>query len=175
MANPLFGTTAGHMAALYEELGDDEAEAFLRRLKANDVRLVEGNSVVDDAVARGEVPLGLTDTDDVFGGMQDGLPIALALPDQEGMGAFAMPNSVLLIAGGPNPASARAFVRFLLTPEVEALLAHGRPRQVPVRSGVSRPAELAPLADLRTMNVDYRRVAARMSDTARELEDIFLR
>ncbi len=175
MANPLFGTTASHMAALYLALGDEGAESFLLALKANDVRLVEGNSVVRDVVARGEMPLGLTDTDDVFAGIQDGMPIALALPDQDGIGTFTMPNSVAIIAGGPNPETARMFVQFLLTPEVEALLAHGRPRQIPVRAEVSRPPELTDLADLRPMDVDYRQVAARMPKTARDLERIFLR
>lgn len=175
MANPLFGTTASHMAALYEVLGDEAAEAFLRDLKANEVRVVEGNSVVRDVVARGEVPVGLTDTDDVFVGVADGLPIALVLPDQEGMGTFVIPNSVMIVAGGPSPEAARRFVRFLLQPEVEELLAFSRARQLPVRSSVPRPEELVPLTSVRAMDVDYRQVAQRMPEVARRLEGIFLR
>ncbi len=175
MANPLFGTTASHMAALYEVLGDEEAEAFLRKLKANDVRIVEGNSVVRDVVARGEVPVGLTDTDDVFAGIDDGLPIALVLPDQDGMGTFVIPNSIMLVAGGPNPDAARTLVRFLLQPEVEELLAFSRARQLPVRPEVPRPEELVSLASLRAMDVNYRRVAERMPEVARRVEGIFLR
>ena len=46
-------------------LGDEKADDFFRRLKANGVRVVDGNSVVRDMVVRGEVKVGLTDTDDV--------------------------------------------------------------------------------------------------------------
>jgi iron(III) transport system substrate-binding protein len=175
MANPLFGTTASHVAALYEVMGEEEAEKFLRALKVNEVRLVEGNSVVRDLVAHGEVAVGLTDTDDIFSGIDNGYPIALILPDQEGMGAFVIPNSVMLVSGGPDRSAAEAFVRFLLSPEVEELLAFGRARQVPVRADVPRPTELASLASLRAMDVDYGKVAQRMPAVARRVEQLLLR
>jgi len=175
MANPLFGTTATHMAALYEKLGEEQAEAFLRALKDNDVRLEEGNSMVRDVVARGEAPVGLTDTDDVFAGIAEQMPIAFVLPDQQGMGTFVIPNTVMLLADGPNPEPARKLVRFLLLPEVEEMLAHERARQVPVRAEVPCPEDMRALLDLHAMEVDYARVAARMPDTARWLEEVFLR
>lgn len=181
MANPLFGTTATHVAALYEALGEQAAEEFLRALKANEVRIVEGNSVVRDVVARGEVPVGLTDTDDVFAGMAEGLPIDLVLPDQSdradgpALGTLLIPNSVMMVAGGPHPEAAREFVRFSLRPEVEELLAFSRARQLPARAQVPRPEALARLGSVRAMEVDYRRVAERMPEVARRVEALFLR
>src|SRR5688572_26755530 len=65
IADPRFGSTSFHVAALYAVLGDERADDFFRRLKANAVRVVDGNSVVRDMVVRGEVKVGLTDTDDV--------------------------------------------------------------------------------------------------------------
>jgi len=174
MANPLFGTTAGHMAALYEAWGEEKAEQWLRDLKANGVRIVDGNSVVRDMVGRGELPVGLTDTDDVFAGLDGGLPIDLILPDQEGLGTFLIPNSVMLVAGGPNPGPAGEFVRYLLSPEVERRLAFSRAAQLPVRAGVDRPPKLKALASVRAMDVDYRRVAERMSEVARRVEAVLL-
>ena len=41
----------------------------------------DGNSVVRDLVARGEVNVGLTDTDDVNVAIEDGQPIAMVLPE----------------------------------------------------------------------------------------------
>jgi len=173
MANPLFGTTASHMAALYETWGDTKAERWFTDLKANGLRLVEGNSVVRDVVARGEVPVGLTDTDDVFSGIRRGDPIQLILPDQDGMGAFAIPNSVILVKGGPHPELARQFVRFLTSPAVEERLAFLDARQLPVRPDVKRPDDLKPFEGLKTMKVDYRRVAERMPATAERMRAIF--
>jgi len=175
IANPLFGTTATHMAALYEVLGDEKAEAWLLALKANDVRVVEGNSTVRDMVGAGEIPLGLTDTDDYFGGKLGGAPLGCVLPDQDGMGAFVIPSSVVMISGGPNPDAARRLVAFLLAARVEAIIANSRARHWPVRSGLKVPEDLErELKGLKPMDVDYRRVAARMAEVGRRVEKILL-
>ncbi len=182
MANPLFGTTATHTSALYSTLGEKRAEALLRGLKENGIRLVEGNSAVRDLVAHGGAAVGLTDTDDAMGGIEDGLPIAFTLPDQErvggpegreGVGAFVIPNSVMRVAGGPHPAAAERFVSFLLRPEVEEILAADRGHHIPVRPGVRRPEALKPFDALKPMEVDYRNVATRLPETARRVEEIF--
>jgi len=65
IADPRFGSTSFHVAALYAEVGDERADDYFRKLKANEVKIVDGNSVVRDMVARGDVAVGLTDTDDV--------------------------------------------------------------------------------------------------------------
>ena len=96
------------------------------------------------------------------------------MPDQQGMGTFVIPNSVLIVSRGPNPGNARRFVRFLLRPETEEALAFCRARQIPVRGNVPRPDELKALGQPRAMEVDYLQVAARMPDTVRRMEDIFL-
>ena len=75
MADPRFGSTSFHVAALYALAGDEKMDDFFRRLKANGVRIVDGNSVVRDLVARGEVKVGLTDTDDVNVAIENGQPI----------------------------------------------------------------------------------------------------
>ena len=172
MANPVFGTTATHVAALYEKLGAQEAEVLLRSL-ATGARVVEGNAVVRDLVARGDVPMGLTDSDDFYGGLLDGKPLAAIAIDRDTTGTFVIPNSVMILAGAPHKEAARQFARFLLAPEVEAMLASARCRQLPVRSDVERPGDLDIFSDLKAMEVDYARVAARMEETSRRMDDIF--
>src|SRR5215204_703333 len=103
MADPRFGSTSFHVAALYATAGDEKMDDFFRRLKANDVRVVDGNSVVRDLVARGDVKVGLTDTDDVNVAIEDGQPVAMVLPDKDGLGVPVMPNMVSLIAGARRP------------------------------------------------------------------------
>jgi iron(III) transport system substrate-binding protein len=174
MANPLFGTTASHMAALYEAWGEKKTEQWLRDLKANNLLIVDGNSVVRDMVGRGDVPVGVTDTDDVFAGIDSRMPIDFMLPDQDGMGTFVVPHSVVLVAGGPNPEAARKLVRYLLSPQVERRQAFSRARQLPVRAEVERPKELDRLASVKAMDVDYGKVARRMPEVARRLEAILL-
>src|SRR5215471_21021152 len=43
VANPLFGTTTMHIAALFTTWGEEQARAFLTALKANSVRIVSSN------------------------------------------------------------------------------------------------------------------------------------
>lgn len=162
LAYPLFGTTATHVAALYAALGGERAEVFLRGLAANEVLIVDGNAAVRDAVARGEVPLGLTDTDDVNVALQRGQPVAMAFPDVNGMGALMIPNTVSLIRGAPHPESGKQLIDYLLSPAVERKLAFADSMQIPLRAGVDRPAKVPAHQDLHTMAVSYQAIADRL-------------
>ncbi|MCM8794150.1 MAG: extracellular solute-binding protein, partial [Candidatus Omnitrophica bacterium] len=48
IANPLFGTTSTHSAALFSYLGEEKAKEFFQKLKENGVLIVHGNSIVKD-------------------------------------------------------------------------------------------------------------------------------
>src|SRR4029453_9199288 len=75
LADPRFGSTSFHVAALYALAGDEKMDDFFRRLKANGARVVDSNSTVRDLVARGDVKVGLTDTDDVNVAIEQGQPV----------------------------------------------------------------------------------------------------
>ncbi len=154
MANPVFGTTAAHVAALAQNLGEEATLKLLASLRANGMRIVGGNSHVRDLVAQGACDVGLTDTDDVWIGTLRGDPIAMCYPDQGRAGTLVIPNTVALIRGAPRAGNGRRFIDFLLRPETELLLAKGRSRQMPVRKELD-----SPLHGLDAMKVDWARVA----------------
>lgn len=172
MADPRFGSTSFHVAALYAELGDGKADEFFRRLKANGIRIVDGNSVVRDMVARGEVKVGLTDTDDVNVALEDEQPVSMVFPDQEGIGVPVMPNMVSLIAGAPHPEAGKQLIDYLLSPEVEAMLAKSEAVQIPLHTQVKGPKNLPPLASFKPMTLDYARAADRLEEVTRRLQKI---
>ncbi len=157
MANPLFGTTAAHVAALAQARGEEGALKLLSALKANGLRVVGGNSHVADLVAAGTRDAGLTDTDDVWVRKERGEPIDMAYPED---GTLAIPNTVALVRGAPRGEAGRRFIDFLLRKETEAMLARGRARQMPVRADVEAPEGVPRLPSLRTMKVDWSRMAA---------------
>ena len=169
IADPRFGSTSFHVAALYVLAGDERMDDFFRRLKANDVRIVDGNSVVRDLVARGEVKVGLTDTDDVNVALEDGQPIAMVLPDKDGLGVPVMPNMVSLIAGAPHADEGRKLIDYLLSPEVEQRLAQSAAVQIPLHAGVPAPRNLPPIDSLKPMALDYAKAAARVEDATARL------
>ncbi len=165
LANPLFGTTSMHAAALFQHWGEAAARDFFRQLATNDVRLLASNGEVRRRVAAGDYALGWTDSDDVEVARRDGLPVGLVLPDQDpdGLGTLLVPNAVVMIAGGPHPAAGQRLIDFLLSPGAEVQLAESEAAQVPLRANLPRPAWLGrSLSQLRTMTVDYVQLSARL-------------
>lgn len=161
IANPIFGTTTMHVAAWFSAWGEKEAKAFLNGLKNNQVRIASSNGEVKRLVANGEVTFGLTDTDDAFVAIQSGAPVDIIYPDQDGVGTLVMPTVVVRMTGGPNPKTARKLIDYLLTPEVEAMLAESA-AHIPLRTEVPRPARVQSVGELNAMNIDYADVAKRM-------------
>ncbi len=172
IADPRFGSTSFHVAALYALVGDEKMDDFFRRLQANGVRVVDGNSVVRDLVARGEVKVGLTDTDDVNVAIENGQPIAMVLPDKDGLGVPVMPNMVSLIANAPHADEGRKLVDYLLSPDVERQLAQSEAVQIPLHSGVQGPKNIPAIDTFKPMTLDYAKAASRVEDATRRLAGI---
>jgi iron(III) transport system substrate-binding protein len=168
MADPRFGTTGGHLGAMKaywdRAVGPAYYEAFLLGLRDNEVRMLPGgNAAVVQAVVDGEADLGLTDTDDVFAHLERGAEIAWLYPDhnredESGNGTLLIPNTVGLVAGGPNADAGRRLVDFLLSEPVERLIAESTSHNVPLRPGVAD--DYAEYAIPDPLRVDLRRAAA---------------
>jgi iron(III) transport system substrate-binding protein len=172
IADPRFGSTSFHVAALYAEVGDDRADDYFRRLKANDVKIVDGNSVVRDMVARGDVSVGLTDTDDVNVAIEAKQPVAMVLPDRDGIGVPVMPNMVSLVAGAPHADEGKRLIDYLLSTEVERKLAESEAVQIPLHADVPGPKNIPPISSFKAMTLDYAKAATRVEDVTKRLAAI---
>lgn len=175
LANPLFGTTATHCAALFASLGADKAKRFLLSLKRNNVAIVAGNAVARDQVADGELKVCLTDTDDANGALLKGKPARMIYPDQDGMGTLLIPNTVALIAGAPHPEQAKKLIDFLLSEETEQALARCKSAQIPLRASVKPHGERFSIGATRCMDVGYEAVADALEESTRFVQEEFLR
>jgi iron(III) transport system substrate-binding protein len=164
IANPLFGTTTAHMAALFVVWGDERAKAFLDAMRRNGVRIAASNGESADQVASGPFQFALVDSDDVHNRRKQGLPVEGVYPDQEpdGLGCFIVPNAVVLIQGGPHPAAGKRLIDYLLSRETEHKLARSDAAQIPLHPGVETPPGVPRLETLKVMRVDYAAVAAKM-------------
>jgi iron(III) transport system substrate-binding protein len=172
IADPRFGSTSFHVAALYAVVGDERADEYFRRLKANDVKIVDGNSVVRDMVARGDVSVGLTDTDDVNVAIEARQPVAMIVPDRDGIGVPVMPNMVSLVAGSPHPDQGKRLIDYLLSPEVERRLAESDAVQIPLHADVAGPKNIPSISSFTPMTLDYAKAAARVEDVTTRLASI---
>jgi len=164
IANPLFGTTTAHIAALFTIWGDQKAKDFLHAMHRNGVRIASSNGDSADQVAAGSFDFALVDSDDVHTRQKQGLPIRGVYPDQEdgGLGCFIVPNAVLLIKNGPHPETGKKLIDYLLTPETEKKLAYSDAAQIPLHANVDVPSDVRRLESLKIMKVDYVQVAAKM-------------
>ena len=169
--DPRSGSTAFHVAALYVIAGDEKlTSSFADRKRMVFVSCPELR--VRDLVARGDVKVGLTDTDDVNVAIEDGQPIAMVLPDKAGLGVPVMPDMVSLIANGPHPDDGRRFIDYLLSPEVERQLATSEAVQIPLHAGVPGPKNIPPIDTFKPMTLDYAKAASRVEDVTRRLASI---
>jgi iron(III) transport system substrate-binding protein len=161
IANPLFGTTTMHVAALFSTWGEEQGRAFLQALKENQARIVSSNGEVKRLVASGEVAFGVADTDDAQEALADHAPIEVVFPDQDGIGTLVMPSTVSLMRGSPHPEAGKKLIDYLLRPEVERRLAEAA-AHVPLRAGVQTPPGVKRAGEFKAMQVDYSRVADEM-------------
>jgi iron(III) transport system substrate-binding protein len=174
MADPRFGTTRGHMGVLLHLWGEQAFTALFTGLGGNKLRLLDGNSTVVQSVAYGEAHVGITDTDDVWAGQRNGWPVDMTMLRHDAgnqgtgprRGTLVIPNTVARIAGGPNPEHAATLTEFLLSAEVERLLAESDSHHNPVRQDVAGPAEQYLIYD--AMDIDYS-AAADKTDRAVDL------
>ena len=173
MARPLFGTTATHAAALFALWGEEKTLAFFRDLKKNEVAFLSGNATVRDLVARGEYAVGLTDTDDANGAIEDGFPARWIFPDQEGLGTLIIPNTVSLIAGAPHEDAGKKLIDYLLSPEVEGQLAKMRSIQIPLNPAVEAPDRVPKRSEVKCMDVTFEAAAEQMERAMTLLREEF--
>ena len=123
-------------------------------------------------VARGDVSVGLTDSDDVNVAIEAKQPVSMVLPDRDGIGVPVMPNMVSLIAGAPHPDEGKRLIDYLLSPEVERELAESEAVQIPLHAGVPPPKNIPRSSTFKAMTLDYAKAASRVEDVTRRLASI---
>ncbi|MCD6402868.1 MAG: extracellular solute-binding protein [Candidatus Aenigmarchaeota archaeon] len=175
IANPLLGTTSTHFAALFAALGDEKAKELLVKMKENDVKVVESNSMVRDQVVVGECWFGLTDTDDAYDAIREEKPVSFVFPDQknEQIGDLIIPNTVMLIKNSPHPENGKKLIDFLLTPEVEEKLAKIA-LQMPLKNSTSVPQYVPRVSSIKRMNVSYYQIFEKMNVSNQFIQENFL-
>lgn len=174
IAQPMFGTTMTHAAALYAYLGEKEGRNFFEKIKERGVKVVEGNSVVRDMVVNGQIAFGLTDTDDACIAVKKGEPVAIIVPDQDNMGALVIPNTVALIKDGPNPEAGKKLMDYLLSENMEKTLIETGWSHIPVR-----PIDLTSICmsteEVLPMQIDFAKIYHYRDQVNQDMTEIFVK
>jgi iron(III) transport system substrate-binding protein len=180
LAKPLFGMTATHAACLFEAWGDDKARDFFTKLKTNKVQIVAGNKQAAVGVGLGQFDVGLTDTDDALAEIDQKRPVTMIFPDRDappssGLGTLFVPNTVAMVKGCPNPEGAKKVIDYLLSPEVEAKLAEGKSRQIPLNPHVKAemPGPMRAAHNARRLPVDFAKAALVWEESQAFLKNLY--
>ncbi|MFC1759571.1 extracellular solute-binding protein, partial [Planctomycetota bacterium] len=174
VAKPLFGTTASHAACLFAANGKDAAEEFLTRLAEN-ANVYPGNKQVALAVSRGEIAIGLTDTDDAIVEIEAARPVTIVYPDQQdgGCGTLFIPNSLALLKGARHGENGKRLIEFLLRPDTEQLLADGDSAQIPLNVTEQSKTRIETPRSIRAMEVDFAEAARLWTEAATFVRQAF--
>jgi len=166
IANPLFGTTAIHIAALFTSLGEEKTKKFLDNLKTNKVAISTGNGESADFVASVKYLFSLVDSDDAISRIRAKSPIEFIYPDQgdSQMGAFVVPNTVMMIKDSKHPKLAKKLIDYLLSRQSEEKLAFADCAQIPLHKGMKMPKELLSLEKVKVMQIDFEKVADKLTE-----------
>jgi len=170
IANPLFGTTTFHIAALFSAVGDETTMQFLSDLKNNNVVIATSNGDVKKRVVQGEVSCGLTDTDDAYEAIKEGANIGVVFLDQQGIGSLIMPNTVNLINNSRHSENGKKLMDYLLSKETEAKLAISC-AQMPLHKGVEIPKSIPSLDNIIPMKIDYDKTSKKLEEIQKYLKN----
>lgn len=173
LANPQFGTTRGHVGAMYLLWGAEATKDYLTKLSEGGVLITDGNAHSVRMVVAGKADWCATDTDDVWVSQRSGAKIELVYPKlTDEIGPMWIPNSVALIANSPHPETAQQLIDFLVSAEVERRLTKSDSRNIPVRAALREEIKW----DGPTPQpLDFAGIAKSLSDAMTLARDILLK
>jgi iron(III) transport system substrate-binding protein len=178
MAQPLTGTTLTNATVLSLQRGDQQMLDWFEQASAAGLSFGSGNADVMRRTCNGDFLWCFTDTDDAAKAVAQGHPVAVRYLEQGSgsLGALLIPNSICILDSGKNQEAARAFVDYILSPEVEARLARSVSQQIPLHDGVELPDGIpVPGRDYKVMDVDWAAVAATIAARAVAFQEAFVK
>ncbi len=149
------GAMMAHLVVLREQIGEEATEQFVRDLVANEVQFFGSHTDVRKAVGTGELALGFVNHYYYFLSKAEGQPVGIIYPDQEdgGLGLVVNSTNAGIIAGAPNPAAAKVFVDWMLSPDGQQIYAQGN-YEYPIVPGVALAEGVEPLDGFARSPVD---------------------
>lgn len=153
------------VSTLSRKLGWD----YYKKLKANDIMIVQGNQQVLDTIKRGERPIALGALDSyAAAARKQGHKIHSIYPAD---GTFIIPSPTAVIKGSPHPNAAKVFANFMLSDTAQKLFpADGG---YSARVDIGPPADSPQLKDVKPMAIDYNQIEKDSVAVKRQFNEIF--
>ncbi len=169
------GSMQAQIAAMRQLLGEEETEAWLNGLIANEATFFGGHTDVRKAVGAGEFKLGLVNHYYFHLQLVEGSNVGIIFPDQgEGqIGLLTNATAAAVVSGAPHTAAAQAFLDFLVSADGQKLFAEQN-YEYPLLPGVALQAGVQPLDGFRLADVDVVKAALDFDATFDLIEKVGL-
>lgn len=155
---PTNGSFQAFVTAMRKVHGDARTERWLTAVKDNGAQAYDNNLLVRDAIAAGEVQVGLINHYYVMEALREeehpeDYPVALHFPPNGDVGALINVAGVGILRSSEHKAEARRLVTFLLSREAQTYFRE-ETAEYPIAAGVRPLAELPALASIEQPDVD---------------------
>src|SRR5436190_11585556 len=183
LADPLFkdkvlmssiqeSIVTSYFAAMRIAKGDDWTNKVIDRVLDNGMRLYKSHAQERNALVREGYGVALVNSSNAHVFFLEGNAVGEAWLDQEegGLGTLVESHTVAVVKGAKNPGAARSFIDFILSKEVQEMLArlYG---ESPVNPEASVAGMVRTAGSIRRINATAEPVAARFKDTQKWLTD----
>jgi len=151
---PRNASMQGYITALRLVEGGDVAKQWLEGMVANDVQTYDSNIPIRDAIAKGEIDVGLINHYYVAEAQAENpdYPVKVHFPPKD-LGSLVNTAGVAVLASSDNREQALKFVRQMLSDEAQRYFADSS-KEYPLVATVPGPKELTPLADIPAPDID---------------------
>jgi len=151
---PTNASLQGYITALRLIQGEDVAKRWLEGMVRNDVQPYDSNIPVRDAIAKGEIDLGLINHYYVAEAVAEDpdYPVKVHFPPED-LGSLVNTAGIGVLASSKHKKQALAFVRAMLSKPTQRYFADSS-KEYPLLAGVPIPKELTPLDEIPSPKID---------------------
>jgi iron(III) transport system substrate-binding protein len=146
------GTAYTILAGLVQLMGEDAAFDFMKKLHRNVTTYTRSGQAQAPDVAKGEVAVGISFIFGFEGWRLNKYPVKTAAPCE---GTSYEIGGIALVKGARNPAGAKRYYDWLMSPEGQAIGAKANSLQVPANRTFKPDPRIPPLDDVKLIRYDF--------------------
>ncbi len=172
---PTNGSFQAFVTAMRLTEGEDAARSWLEGMKANDVKEYERNTPIVEAVAAGEIELGLVNH--YYLGLikeeNPDAPVENFFLSSNDPGALVSVAGAAIIEGTDDEDQAREFVEYLLSDEGQQFYAEeAEEAEYPVVEGIEPGEGLQPISEVQGPDVELEALGPELEKTLEMLREV---
>lgn len=156
---PANASLQAYVTAVREELGEDVAREWLEGMVANDTQAYENNTAVRDAIANGEIDVGLVNHYYVAQAQAElgpDYPVEVYFPP-EGLGSLINVAGVGILQSSDDKQAALDFIEYLLSRDAQQYFVD-ETKEYPLIDGLEPDPELVPIRRIPAPGIDLGRL-----------------